>query len=328
MDCLKNFFAIRNVCAGATPVVPRSGLYIEMLEGISVKSVANIESGKYATAVNLIDEKIQFAGIQLSEAVKKILYPDLVSGLVSESFEGGEFYSSINHTDVYHTSGGNDCGVRIRKMKSALTRLRIPYVHLLANSDVTGKILYVVDGSREFTASIPDMKAGEEIKMLIDYTAKTDDVYIKWDASDISPANGISYGIEGPAGCQTCNNSSMEWLSVRGWNNGETSQLWGIRPFVVAECDMDYALCLILQKIKLPFLYLVGAEILKEFIATDRANYFAINSKDWAREKIVEWQSYAEQQLLHEKHGIKNFLMQIDSKCFTCKTFRHGYVHP
>ena len=75
-------------------------------------------------------------------------------------------------------------------------------------------------------------------------------------------------------------------------------------------------------------LYPVGAEILKEWYSSDRINYLAINSKEWAKEKAVEWENKGNEILFNNSQGIRRYIESKQRECFICNQLNYGYTLP
>lgn len=332
MDCLKNYIGIRQRCATVEWVEPRSRLCIEDLPGISTKSLSSVEPGKYISAVNMINAKINFTGEQFVDMVREIIFPELVAGLVAEQGRGGEFNvnfdSSVND---YHASENVEKGIRLKKANTQLTTLKIVNIVLKATSNavISGKQLKIKDGIKTYTYDIPDMNPGEEISMLVDYTAKNDKIDIVWNTNDIEPSKGSTSLTQKFNGCTGCGNSRYDFFSAVGLNGTkETTSLYGIRVDFIIECSMEKALCLLLPQLKNALLYAVGVELLKEWVASDSLSFYTQYGKEWAQKTIIEWQNIVDVKLELARPNLTNFLMRIDGNCFTCKSYRYGHVHP
>lgn len=332
MDCLKNYIGIRQRCSGVEYIPPRSGLYIEQLEGIHLKSLSGIEPGKYLSAVNMINDKINFTGKKFVDIVRDIIYPDLVDSMVTESGSGGVFNTGADTSNNdYHEAENVNKGLRLKKARTPLTSLRIVNVILKANSEsiISGQQFTLKDGINEYTYDIPDLEPGEEFVMNIDYLAKQEKVDIYWNTNDFEPAKGTTSSTQRFSGCSGCSNNTYDFFSAVGLDNGtETRSMYGIKVDFIIECNMEKALCLLLSRLNMPFLYAVGIELLNEWIASDSLSLYTIYGKEWAQNKIVEWSDKMQVGIELIKPSMTKYLKNLDSNCFTCKSFRYGNVHP
>lgn len=329
MKCLDNFIGVRQFCNNGNAIVPRSGLHIEDLEGINVKNISEI-TAEIPNAVDFINQKIQFAGKKVLDDAMSIIAPDLVDSLIVERALGGCF------SDKYDTAAGDynpffagNSGLRIRKVRTAFTNLRIPNIYLLADTDIASVVISIVDGAVIKTITVDNIVAKVEKQVFIDYVSTTEQVDIYWDTTAIATSTGTTYSTQKTSHCG-CANGTYDFITAQGYKAGvATNEIYGIRADIQVECNTDKMMCLLVDKLRMCILYKAGIELLKEWLATDRLNFLAIHGKEWAEKKIEEWnETEYKPRMETMKPSFKNFLMSFDEFCFNCGGYRYGYVHP
>jgi hypothetical protein len=118
MKCLENYIGISTSCGDERS--PVSGLYIDSYQGISMKSLAAIDS-KYVNAKKMLQDKINLVGHILSARIGDIMATSMVNyaidSVVSKSF-----------CDKYITGESGNPGMKITKNQSkmAVLLLHIP----------------------------------------------------------------------------------------------------------------------------------------------------------------------------------------------------------
>lgn len=312
MDCLNNFIGISAACTQVTPI---SNQYIEDLEGVSIKSLAAVEGGKYFTAQNLINEKMRVVGNKLVDRL------GLLIGDISIEQSTDAIISRGFSEDSLTGSSGNP-GLIIEKKASVFTKLFIPRLYFKSATAVSGLDITVDDGHQS-QVFIIDADANEEVVIEANFLSGNLQVDVSY------PAVGPSHDIEPYTGtispyhrydCSSCGYGGSHYLKMKGIDfDGEESSSWyGIRADVQLVCDREKMICLVAKRNPMLFLYALGVELANEAIASDRLNFLAMNNRDWWSERGKDWASQFNELWLVNGDGIRSFLQGQDSSCFTC----------
>lgn len=323
MDCLNNFIGVHN----CNSIVPTSGLYITDLEGISIKSGSSIESGKYLTFQNLVDSKMRLVGSKMLDRLSTLLgdvyVEQSMDSLIAKNF--GE--------DFLAQEDGNP-GWRVEKRPTSLSKLYIPRFYFKSHTAVE-RTITITDGVNTETFDVV-AGADEEVviesrffssQLKVDITYNSDaepsDDGVSPYSENISPFDAYYYD-----GCNTC--CGHRYLMIHGldFDGAEKSVYYGIRADIELICDKEKMICLLSGTNKTIFLYALGVEILNEWIASDRFNFLAMNSKEWAAEKRIEWSFEVDKLWSSNAQGIKNVLMSKEPKCFTCNGYKYQEIIP
>lgn len=318
MNCLNGFFALSKQCS-ITP--PTSELYIDMLEGISMKSLSNIVGADKLTAQKLVDEKTTLVGELLKANPNLMLLNDAVEhsidSLVSKDFK-----------DDFTTGEAINRGIRIEKKRGQLTKLVVERFYFKSHTAVTDLVITITDGVQSETHTVT-AEADEEVIVEANFSTNNLWVTITYNSDVVEPYIGTicPYNTFLDADCHGCDGSkSLKLKTIEG--NEFLIAYRGIRVDASVQCDREKMICLIAQNQKMAILYLVGAEILKEWYSSDRINYLAINSKEWAKEKAIEWESKGNEILFNNSQGIRRYIESKQRECFICNQVNYGYTLP
>ncbi len=321
MDCLNNAIGISPQCSNV--VYPLG--YIDELDGISLKSLASVEGGKYLSAQNMVNQKLQIVGSKIKENLGRLLGDTVVEQAVATIIP-------IQFSEDIITGAYGTPGVRIEKRPTHLTKLYIPFFHFKSATEVTDLVVTISDGQQSVDFSV-SAEANEEVSIQCNFSTDQLVVTITYSAADpsqtIEPYTGniAPYNYFGCGDCHNCGGCSGEgnyYLKVNSIDfDGElASRYYGLRADVEIVCDTERMICFMMNKNPWLFKYGLGVEIAKESIATDRLNFFAINSKDWWREAMGSWQYEMDKLWNDNGPSILKQLQKHDSSCFTC-TGRH-----
>lgn len=327
LPCVSGFIVPRATCPGVPVQVPKSGLYVEDLPGISLAAMAATEPGKYLTAQTFIDEKMRVAGEILLDKLRAHLSQYVQETKPRESGTIGTF------DETTLAGAATKRGVRVRVDGGALTTPLIPRVWLKCVNDVEDLVLKVSDGLTTQEHNISVQGGGVENEVWLNYEgrAKTVDVWVE-DARFL-PYGGSSAGTKFFSSCGTCSHSHTAYRYIAGGGlSGDTegTTLFGIRAEVVVMCSLEPIACILFKRFRFVMLYQFGCLVLEEWIASPRTNYFTLHSKEWAVAQLEKWETVDLKD--HMKMPLKTlaaYVSQLDPHCLECGTgTTYAHVHP
>lgn len=314
--CYSNFVGLSAKCSNTEPT---SGLFVDMLQGISLKKLANITGAENLIAQDLIDEKTQLV-FKAMESTGS----DFFAGQVMHSIDsiiGRDFSESI-------MAGASSIrGAQVEKKRTTLSKLYIERIYFKSATAVEDLVITISDGFNSVTKTI-DAGANEEVLIELDYSTSGNKVNITYENSDVTPYTGDitpwnTYKYDG------CVNCGCDGLRVMGRDEDSYLSSWrGIKVDASVRCDRSKMVCLIAKFQPVAFLYLIGSELMKEAAASDRVNFLTINNKEQAKELSDEFSRIGYGMLADNKIGISEYLQKSESKCFTCNSITYGYSLP
>jgi hypothetical protein len=311
MDCLNGAIGLSASCSDA--VYPMG--YVDDLEGISLKSLSAMESGKYIGYQNMIDSKMRIVGSKVSEKLGMLLGDVVIDQSVQSIIPIGFSEDSL-------TGATGTPGLRITKKATALTALFVPRIYFKSATEVNGLVITITDGHNSMTVEV-DAEADEEVPIDTNFTSSNLEITISYNGADPSQTIEPYTGNINPYhryGCITCSWGGNHYLKMTGidFEGNESSKWYGIRADVLMICDRSKMVCLFANKNPWIFKYMLGVEIANESVATDRMNFFALNTKDWWREMSAKWQYESDKLWDDAGVSIKKILQKAEPSCFIC----------
>lgn len=302
LSCFENFIGIDKI---TTPNA-KSELYLTNL-GFNLKKMKSGADLPDETALQFTERMLEqaylFCKNDLLHHIPSVLWNGIIDTQVMPNF-----------SDTYTTYFAGERGITVRKFSNdrfPLRGFRISKIYVKGNDTVNGKIVKIIDGANTVLLPAIDLVAGETYVIdNVDYTVKSEKFSVVMDFTDVqgaSPITFLSY-------CGGCSN----------WNNidkYEVQSAYGIALDFTYECRGERIMCQILPYLKYAILYRCGIEILNEFEASDRVNFFAIHKAEWREKNLKLWQEMYEKELKLKLSSISNVVRNIDNGCFSNKRF-------
>lgn len=328
-ECLIDFIGTTKAdCTNNNP--PASGLYVTDLEGITLNMASHIVSGEDVTGINLIKQKINFATGLVIDDLNFYLQNSFQLNLIKDYLIAGIY------NDVFLPFDNNERGLSIRKNNANnYYGIRLEKVNILANTDKLNVKLKIYDGGylTEFTF---DLIAGQIKTIQLDYDMKFDKVLLVMDNSDIEVNEGYlvkSQNTNNSYGCGCGCNSVMyqnnlngpydKYITIRGWNGTtEDNLIYGMKLEASIRCNFDRFICALASQFKYIILYRVGIELMKEWLASERLNYFTGLEGNTEKAKFLynNWVNEYEKKYTTLTQNINGLIKSIsDSDCVICK---------
>ena len=318
MGCLDNFFSLSKGCQ---TVAPSSGLYLDSLEVISLKGLSNIVGADKLTAQALVNEKTTLVGELLKANPTVMLMGDAVEhsidSIVCKDFKN----ESIAGLESKR-------GMRVEKKRGYMTSLVIERFYFKSATAVTDLEITITDGVNEDVHVVTAL-ANEDVVIEANFHTQNTWVEIYYEDASVEPYIGslCPYNNFVDSDCRGCvGGKSIKVHAIQG--EDLLIQYRGIKVDASVQCDRDKMVCLIAEHQKAALLYLVGAEVLKEWSTTDRLNFLAVASKEIAKEKAIEFEAKGNELLAANAQGIRKYLESKQKECFICNSVNYGYTLP
>lgn len=320
MNCLKNFIGMRQACAGGHAPAPRSGMYIEDYPGITRTALQAIEPGVWLNAQAFLDAMVASAWTNVVEVDARAAIEDYI--VPAEALEVGRVgvFSESTLPPV-----GTRRGLRIRKNAGSLSKLLISSVTVRA--DLAGTFaLTITDGTTPatFDVVISADRVGHDVTEWVHYETAAASVDITITDAGFVPYTGSTQQTRHFSSCRGCDNGVSTYAAISGRGltaAGETDAVQGISANVALTCDIAPAVCLLATRLKVPIFYATVMQILRNWEATPRMNFYAQHKAEWLER---EWHRLSEERYpqawdLHAK-GLARFASQLDPLCVDCGT--------
>jgi hypothetical protein len=119
------------------------------------------------------------------------------------------------------------------------------------------------------------------------------------------------------------NKQGEQMYRITGFDGlADATSGYGVTVCAALRCNIQALMCYILDTIKMPMLYMVGAEILKEVrqLNAPTAQSIGYYSRDIQKETIDAWQKEANRLLSTQVDTIIYQLRELDHYCISCNT--------
>lgn len=305
MACFTDYLGKRGITTN-----PKSGLYINDLQGISFEKADAIADSDYATGIEMIDGLIDHSIALVTDDLKEYAMPYFKLHSIIDLHKTGKFRTG------YHAKKAANRGLHVEKHASKLTCIYVQRLWILGNS--TGDFDVVISDGNETTTYEVSLTAGEEYELQVNYQANRDEIYIYIDNTNFAPA----YGYVGTCDCGMGVRYRM--YKVYGWTGSKnTNYHYGIRGEISIICDLDDVACVLSKYLRFPILYKFGVEFMKEVQESDRLNYFTLVGREQAAELEAKYQAEYEKRMKTLLNTLPQLLRSIDSHCVSCNQSKY-----
>lgn len=328
-DCFANFIGIAPNCKDALP--PRTGYYINDLEGISLQSMAAIVNGEDRNGRALMEQKIAFAVGMVKEELRQFLRPyfriDRKTAITPVGQQNASWAAvAVSPEPLYR-------GLRLRHYSQGMQRMLIETVTLLVKDDAPALTLQILDGTRILERPVA-LQGGQPLTLRLDYKCKNEHVYILLDNSLVETNLGqISSSLSGSY-CFECGgrrrvrerNAHAQDFKATGWDGGqETGNTYGVTAEVSLYCEEEPLLCSLAPALGTPCLYRAGIELMNEWLMSERLNKFTTYRAEQAAAVRDRWIGEYQARMRDLGPTFTQALSQYDKNCITCNTTQYLY---
>jgi hypothetical protein len=313
-NCFENFIGIKCVSTST----PKSGLYVDDLEGINLRFAADVADSGFTSGINLIQSKISFATQIVLDEIAKFASPYFRMNSLIDELKVGDWVSPVS----YLSPAAANKGVRITTRESRMLRIRVQSVQIRIQQPAFTGNIEINDGI--FVQQYPfttDVDGFAEIYP--NYLSDTAEIYIVTSNTLINPLN-----TKVKSSCN-CSTAKSRFLSANGWNGSSTSSTsFGLVVQAVAECSPDEIACLLAQRLRFPILYKSGIEIVKEALTTDRLNSVTLLDSDKCEFMLTEFEKQYQSHFETTIKSLPSLFSRMDDICVVCNQSRFVYGLP
>ena len=310
-SCLENFIGVRCLTQN-----PKSGLWINDLEGINIRMAADIADSNYTSGLQLLEQKIKFATELVAAELSGYVLPYFRINSIIDELLIGEF------NDTFLSPAAFDRGVKITTRNSRLMQIKVNSVKIRIRETNYSGTLDIVDGFHATSYPFTTDSNGEA-ELFVNYGSKGKEIFVVIDNTNIHPASSDVKG-----GC-ACFSKSSEYLIANGWNgSGVATNSFGLEISANAQCTIDELMCIIAPQLRFAILYKAGLEIVKEAKATDRLNSVTLLDEEKIAFLYEEFSMQYKNHLNVAINSLPELFKRIDDICVICNQSRFVYGTP
>ena len=318
--CYDDLFAFRPDQTCTSPIIPTSGLYIDDLEGISLLSSSSTGKHTYANAQAVLNAKTLLAVQKCESWVQDVL---MGRGFIMPQKQVAKNLCSYGTTQAAVSALAR--GVTLQRSDEAtfLGNLYIQNVTYKAGTSGTAMLLIqTISGVTLFASSTTVITAN--IPAVFNVNA-----YYAEDVRVLIQTNTAPIDTDCDSSCACLrsvarhNAKAEQMYHIVGFNGLEQdSNGFGVSVCAALRCNIQALMCYILDVIKMPLLYMVGAEIMKEIRALNAPTAQSVGyyGRDHQKETIVSWEKEAARLLQTQIDTIVYQLKDLDHYCISCNT--------
>ncbi len=310
-NCLEDFIGVKCL----TPN-PKSGLWINDLEGINIRMAADIADSGYMSGLQLLQNKINFATEVVMQELSGYMMPYFRINSVIDELLVGDFNSN------YLIPNASNRGIKAVVKNTRMMRIRVGEVKIRIQQPNTLHSIDILDGLQSTNYTFVT-DANGEATIYPNYMSNTREIYIVMDNTAINPAD-----TDVKSGC-SCSSKSSQFMLVNGWNgSGTSNNSYGIKAQLTAECKIEELMCIISQHLRFPILYKAGLEIVKEAKATDRLNSVTLLDNDKINFLYEEFTMQYNNHMKIIVNQLPELMKRVDDICVICNQSRFVYGMP
>lgn len=319
-DCYQNVFAFRPNQGCGVSITPTSGLYIDDLEGLSLLTVGGTGKHTYKNQQDLLNAKTVFA-IQKSE----IWVQDAMTSrgfFMPQKQMVGRVCSYKSTAQSAATATWRGISLYRASAATFLANLYVESVNYKARTSGTAQLQIVdFDGNILYTSTMVVITA-DVVKVfpINQYYATNVRILIKTNTQpyDTSCDNCACLCSAARRGYP-----SQQMYFARGWDGAaESNSGYGVQVCAALRCNVQALMCYLMDILKMPLLYLTGAEIVKEWRQQNAptAETIGYYAKDEQQRTIERWQKEAFALFQTQVDTVIAQLRELDAYCISCNT--------
>jgi len=329
MNCLENIYSGNVIVIGIRDYKncesPISGLYINDIEGLTLKTLAAVTNEEHESGYKFAKDKILLAIKLVIDDFKSQIFPTWTMNQVIESGFTGVFDSKFNNIAPLER------GVSLeRSTNTKLAKIFINELEILV-ADTGDNTIKIIDGLN--TQLIPvSLVANEKLTLQLNKECESDFVTITMDNYAMRTARMNQTTRMSGGGCRSCFHSrrtGSDNLENTGWNGtGEEYQMYGINAKATLRCSEEELICSVYDKMYFLFWLRSGMEICKEIEMSTRLNPIALFGKEKAAQLYERLSGEYEKKFKIFADSIGRYLGQFSDLCLTCNKSKHVQSRP
>jgi hypothetical protein len=324
--CYENVFAFRPDQNCKENITPTSGLYIDDLEGVSLRTVGGNGKHTYLSAQAMLNAKTALALQKMEVFINSVLLkrgfmlPQLqpTQNLCSFKTTSQNADAAARGVSLYRTHGATSlANIYVEK---ATYKAKTSGTATLVIQNTDGVVLYtstpqIIVADVPFVFSL-SASFGVDIRVLVITDTEPYDTQCDTSNDCLCSQNRAKH------------RKTAMYKVVGHDGTDDAASGYGVTVCAAVRCNVQALMCYILDIIKMPLRYLVGIEIMREFRINNgvTAQATGFYQKDLQAETIKEWQKLADGLLATQVDTILQSLQDYDHYCISCKTPQRIFV--
>lgn len=306
---------------------PESGLFINQLPGITLKTAANVANEEMQSGLELMKQSTIMAAQQVKDEFVARLGPMFDFNAIVETRQLNVF------SDKTIPALAAERGIIVKRWRSELARTFIAdvYIRVQNAGPAVLKVIEIVQEGQTYkecktTTYNVDLVADCVNTIKLDYLAETEQVKIVFDQTAFV-TNYCGSGMLGNS-CNTCYGRA-NGITVVGWNGvKEDPKCFGVGALVNVRCYEENIFCALLPRMYFLLWYKSGIVFLEEMIASTRINNFTIFGKEQAKELLKQYtEKYNEKYEVIIKNAY-DYIRSTKGECLTCNGSKYVQSTP
>jgi hypothetical protein len=329
MSCLKDYIGIKH----SSQATPESGVYVNILPGISTELAQNISNDDQITFLDVWNDIQERAYMRFKNDVASALLIDGKADFRNVIYETKKLLKKERNI-VSIPAAPEYRGVYFSLPESRYSQFRISeiYVYALQAGTTELRVFDLNDGEILFEDLEIDIEVGLNVipvNQVFDLKYRILELFVGIDASlfDTIETLGEYYNLD------TCSSGCGEYRSARIYpatlaladdayyeNLALTGEGKGVVVGAQISCSIDEFICRNKHNFQQSWLYLLGAELLQQklsaMVGTTRLNYFTVSNGEQTKETMntlfVQYRG-------NLKREVKGVPIDNESICFSCE---------
>ena len=311
---------------GVSTTAPLSGYYIDDLEGLNLKLGAGLVNIATLSGSSFLQDKIRL-GCKL---VDDDVFTYILSLFRINDIIGTGIVGRLPNTltpITYNGLGANDKGIRIKRVRSRLSKILIKSLDIYSNTTITGAVINIHDGNDTYPYAI-DLVAGSHTPIDIYKEFENEYIYVTLDSTLVDTAKLPILRTYYDSTCDECQPNFVGYsnrnFTVSGWN-GTTfeNNTFGIVANIQVICSRSEFIKTIDHLLGRVKLLKTGICILNELIVSDRLNEYTLLGGEQAVLTITNWQTEYNTKMMAIRENLPTHYNHVDNICITCNSNRY-----
>lgn len=301
---------------------PESGLWLNDLPGISLKTAARIAGEDTHTGAEVMNKCIKTSVKKVFERFQNYIAPEFDFNVVIETRQIDLYNSTIV------PSANLERGLILKRWRSEAVKIYIEELYVKSTGSGVGTIK-IYDGDTLAKEISVDVLSNEVITIPVRLKFEQETVKVVMNNLNFAMYSSDMNSFRIVDSCRSCGGYQEGRYIVKGWDGTqETNTGFGIGIKTSVRCYDEEIICSILPRAYFLIWYGAGIEFMKERIYSDRLNPLVSFTKEVAVELLNEYETEYDLTFKTLTSGLYKYLKSTKGECITCKPTFYGQFTP